>query len=297
LQAARDSSYRFIASSSPAERHVQVRRCLFQVRVPQHGLHVVQRPSSLNKPGARFVPQIVEAQVGDTGPPAGGAPSGPDRPDPPADHVPEHEVFRRRRKVVWTTATGQHFQYRQQAAGDRNHSLLAVLCLPRQQPQTPTREVHFPPLESRGESGRISRWATLSGGPKPDVGGALSFEGLLDAAHHQPAEPGGGAAGISRRSASIATQSPPPPESVPLKSVPVSEQDDESSLRSPAGVTSLQWRPRWLELPEDRSHEERLHDYAAVTRPSRRVHVDIETGWYHFDASGPGIDNGRGPEP
>lgn len=70
-----------------------------------------------------------------------------------------------------------------------------------------------------------------------------------------------------------------------------------ANFRILAGVTSLQWRPRWLELPQDRSHEERLHDYATVTRPSRRVHVDIEAWWYHFDASGPGIDDGRGPEP
>jgi hypothetical protein len=70
-----------------------------------------------------------------------------------------------------------------------------------------------------------------------------------------------------------------------------------ANFRIFAGVISLQWRPRWLELPQDRSHEERLHDYAAVTRPSRRVHVDIEAWWYHFDASGPGIDDDRGPEP
>ena len=47
----------------PEPRGVQVGRRLRHVRVPEHVLHVVQRPAGFQQPTAALVAQVVEVQV------------------------------------------------------------------------------------------------------------------------------------------------------------------------------------------------------------------------------------------
>ncbi len=49
----------------PDACHVEVGRGLIQARMAEHVLDVMKRPTGLDKPGARLVPQVVELQIDD----------------------------------------------------------------------------------------------------------------------------------------------------------------------------------------------------------------------------------------
>ena len=46
-----------------AERRVEVRAGLLERRVPEHVLHMVDRPSAFEQPCPPFIPQVMKVQI------------------------------------------------------------------------------------------------------------------------------------------------------------------------------------------------------------------------------------------